>query len=89
GILAVLIKKELLIPILGGVFFLETVTVIIQRVYYKYTKKKYGTGKRVFKMAPIHHHFELIGWAEPKIVTRFYIIAIILAIISLASFKIR
>ncbi len=89
GILSVLIKKELFIPILGGVFFLETISVIIQRVYFKYTKKKYGKGKRVFKMAPIHHHFELKGWAEPKIVTRFYIIAIILAIISLASFKIR
>ncbi|MCH8170821.1 MAG: phospho-N-acetylmuramoyl-pentapeptide-transferase [Bacteroidetes bacterium] len=89
GILAVLIKKELFIPILGGVFFLETLSVIIQRVYFKYSKKKYGQGRRVFKMAPIHHHFELKGWAEPKIVTRFYIVAIILAIISLASFKIR
>ena len=89
GILAVLIKKELLIPILGGVFFLETISVIIQRVYFKYTKKKYGQGKRVFKMAPIHHHFELEGWAEPKIVIRFYILAIILAIVSLTSFKIR
>lgn len=89
GIISILIKKELLIPILGGVFFMETLSVIIQRLYFKYTKKKYGKGKRVFKMAPIHHHFELIGWAEPKIVMRFYIITIILAIISLASFKIR
>ncbi|NNJ52066.1 MAG: phospho-N-acetylmuramoyl-pentapeptide-transferase [Ignavibacteriaceae bacterium] len=89
GILAVLIKKELFIPILGGVFFLETVSVIIQRIYFKYTKKKFGKGRRVFKMAPIHHHFELKGWAEPKIVVRFYIIAIILAIVSLVSFKIR
>lgn len=89
GILAVLIKKELLIPILGGVFFMETISVIIQRVYFKYTKKKYGEGKRIFKMAPIHHHFEMIGWPEPKIVIRFYIITIILAIISLTSFKIR
>jgi len=89
GILAVLIKKELFIPILGGVFFMETVSVIIQRLYFKYTKKKYGTGKRVFKMAPIHHHFEMEGWQEPKIVVRFYIIAIILAIVSLVSFKIR
>lgn len=89
GILAVLIKKELLIPILGGIFFLETISVIIQRLYFKYTKKKYGEGRRVFKMAPIHHHFEMLGWPEPKIVIRFYIIAIILAIISLASFKIR
>lgn len=89
GIIAILIKKELLIPILGGVFFLETLSVIIQRLYFKYTKKKYGEGKRVFKMAPIHHHFELLGWAEPKIVIRFYILTIIFAIISLASFKIR
>jgi len=89
GILAVLIKKELLIPILGGIFFLETISVIIQRLYFKYTKKKFGEGKRVFKMAPIHHIFEIVGWPEPKIVVRFYIIAIILAIISLTSFKIR
>ncbi len=89
GILAVLIKKELFIPILGGIFFMETLSVIIQRIYFKYTKKKYGEGRRVFKMAPIHHHFEMIGWPEPKIVVRFYIIAIILAIVSLVSFKIR
>ena len=89
GILAVLIKKELFIPILGGIFFMETISVIVQRVYFKYTKKKYGEGKRVFKMAPIHHHFEIKGWPEPKIVVRFYIIAIVLAIVSLVSFKIR
>jgi phospho-N-acetylmuramoyl-pentapeptide-transferase len=89
GILAVLIKKELLIPILGGIFFLETISVIMQRLYFKYTKKKYGEGRRIFKMAPIHHHFEMLGWPEPKIVIRFYIVAIILAIISLTSFKIR
>jgi len=89
GILAVLIKKELFIPILGGVFFMETITVIIQKTYFKFTKKKYGQGRRVFKMAPIHHHFEMVGWAEPKIVVRFYIIAIILAIVTLVSFKIR
>ena len=89
GIIAILIKKELLIPILGGVFFLETVSVIIQTSYFRYTKKKYGEGKRFFRMAPIHHHFELQNWPEPKIVVRFYILTIILAIISLASFKIR
>lgn len=89
GIIAILIKKELLIPILGGVFFLETVSVIIQRLYFKYTKKRYGEGRRVFKMAPIHHHFEKSGWPEPKIVIRFYIITIILAIFSLTTFKIR
>jgi len=89
GILAVLIKKELLIPILGGIFFLETISVIVQRLYFKYTKKRFGEGRRIFRMAPIHHHFEMVGWPEPKIVIRFYIIAIILAIISLTSFKIR
>jgi phospho-N-acetylmuramoyl-pentapeptide-transferase len=89
GILTVLIKKELLIPILGGIYFAETLSVIIQRLYFKYTKKKYGAGKRIFKMAPLHHHFEQLNWAEPKIVIRFYIITIILALISLASFKIR
>lgn len=89
GALCVLIKKELLLPTLGGVFFVETVSVIIQRVYFKYTKRKYGEGRRVFKMAPIHHHFEMLGWPEPKIVTRFYIVAILLMILSLATFKVR
>jgi len=89
GIIAILIKKELLIPILGGIFFIETISVIIQRLYFKFTKKKYGEGRRVFKMSPIHHHYEMIGWAEPKIVMRFYIVTIILVIISLASFKVR
>jgi len=89
GILAVLIKKELLIPLLGGVFFMEIISVIIQRGYFKYSKKKYGEGRRVFKMAPLHHHFEMKGLPEPKIVVRFYIIAIVLAIVSLVSFKVR
>ncbi|MEK6552921.1 MAG: phospho-N-acetylmuramoyl-pentapeptide-transferase [Bacteroidota bacterium] len=89
GVMMILVKKDLLIPILGGIFFIETLSVIIQRLYFKYTKKKFGEGKRVFKMAPIHHHFEQLNWAEPKIVIRFYIITIILALMSLASFKIR
>ncbi len=89
GIIAILVKKELLLPLLGGVFFIETISVILQRGYFKYTKRKYGEGKRIFKMSPIHHHYELLGWAEPKIVMRFYIITIILVIVSLASFKVR
>ncbi len=89
GAMCVLMKKELLLPTLGGVFLLETLSVIIQRTYFKYTKRKYGEGRRVFRMAPIHHHFELLGWPEPKIVTRFYIIAILLMILSLATFKVR
>lgn len=89
GALCVLIKKELLLPTLGGVFLAETASVIIQRAYFKYTKKKYGEGRRIFKMAPLHHHFELLGWPEPKIVTRFYIVAVLMMIVSLATFKVR
>jgi phospho-N-acetylmuramoyl-pentapeptide-transferase len=87
--LCVLVKKELLLPLLGGIFLAEALSVILQRYYFKYTKKKYGEGKRIFKMAPLHHHFEMNGVPEPKIVTRFYIIAIILAIMTLATFKVR
>ena len=89
GGLCILIKKELLLPILGGVFFAETVSVIIQVNYFKYTKKKYGEGRRFFKIAPIHHHFEKSGWHESKIVMRFYIIAVMLAIIAMTTFKVR
>lgn len=89
GALCVLIKKEFLLPTLGGVFLAETASVIIQRMYFKYTKRKYGQGRRVFKMAPLHHHFEMLGWPEPKIVTRFYIVAILMMIVSLATFKVR
>lgn len=89
GGLCVLLKKELLLPTLGGVFLMETVSVIIQRYYFKYTRRRYGEGRRVFKMAPLHHHFEMCGWPEPKIVVRFYILAILLMILSLATFKVR
>ena len=89
GALCVLIKKELLLPTLGGVFLAETLSVIVQRLYFKYTKRKYGEGRRVFKMAPLHHHFEMLGWPEPKIVIRFYIVAILMMILSLATFKVR
>ncbi len=89
GAICVLIKKELLLPTLGGIFLAETLSVIIQRLYFKYTKKKYGEGRRIFRMAPLHHHFEMMGWPEPKIVTRFYVIAILMMILSLATFKVR
>ncbi|MBL0321898.1 MAG: phospho-N-acetylmuramoyl-pentapeptide-transferase [Ignavibacteria bacterium] len=89
GVLCVLIKKEFLLPIVGGVFFAETVSVILQVLWFKYTKKRYGEGKRIFLMAPFHHHFEKSGWHESKIVTRFYIVAIMLAIITMATFKVR
>jgi len=89
GVLCVLIKKEFLLPIVGGVFFAETISVIIQVTYFKYTKKRFGAGRRVFLMAPLHHHFEKRGWHESKIVTRFYIVAIMVAIVAMASFKVR
>ncbi|MCS6808690.1 MAG: phospho-N-acetylmuramoyl-pentapeptide-transferase [Bacteroidota bacterium] len=89
GGLCILVKKELLLPILGGVFFAETLSVILQVSYFRYTKRKYGEGKRLLKMAPLHHHFEKSGWHESKIVVRFYIIAVLLAIITLATFKVR
>jgi phospho-N-acetylmuramoyl-pentapeptide-transferase len=89
GMLCILVKKEFLLPLLGGIFFAETVSVILQRYYFKYTKKKYGEGRRIFKMAPLHHHFEMKGIPEPKIVIRFYLIAVLLALMTLATFKIR
>jgi phospho-N-acetylmuramoyl-pentapeptide-transferase len=89
GALAILIKKEFLLPILGGIFFAETLSVILQVSYFKYTKKRFGEGKRIFKIAPLHHHFEKSGWHEAKIVVRFYIMAIMLAIIAMATFKVR
>lgn len=87
--LAILIKKEFLIPILGGVFFAEALSVMVQVSYFKYTRKKYGEGKRLLRIAPLHHHFEKGGVHETKIVTRFYIVAIILAILVLTTFKVR
>ncbi len=89
GALCILIKKEFLLPIIGGIFFAETVSVIIQVTYFKYTKKKYGEGRRIFKMAPLHHHFEKSGLHESKIVLRFYIVAVMLAIIAMTTFKVR
>lgn len=89
GALALMLHKELLLPIICGIFFLETLSVIIQTTYFKYTKRKYGEGKRVFLMAPIHHHFEKKGLPEPKIVVRFWIIAVLLGIISLLTLKLR
>jgi len=89
GAMALMLHKELLLPIVCGVFFFETVSVIIQTTYFKYTKQKYGVGKRVFLMTPIHHHFEKKGWPESKIVVRFWIISVLLAIISLVTLKLR
>lgn len=89
GTLMVLCKKEFVLPIVGGIFFLESISVILQTGYFKFSRKMYGEGRRIFRMAPLHHHFELCGWAESKIVTRAYIAAIILAILALTTFKVR
>ena len=100
GVCAILIRKELLLPILCGIFFVESLSVLMQRFYFKYTKKKYGEGRRVFKMTPLHHHFQKEGIQsviskpvnaipEAKIVTRFWLIGIILAVVTLAMLKIR
>jgi phospho-N-acetylmuramoyl-pentapeptide-transferase len=83
GLVAVVVRQELVLFIMGGVFVVETVSVIIQVASYKLT------GRRIFRMAPLHHHFELKGWAEPKVIVRFWIITVILVLIGLASLKIR
>ena len=74
---------------MGGIFVVETLSVMMQVVWFKYTKKKYGEGRRIFKMAPLHHHFELNGWKETQVVVRFWIITIILVLIGLSSLKLR
>jgi phospho-N-acetylmuramoyl-pentapeptide-transferase len=87
--LAIIVRKELLIPILCGIFLVENLSVMIQVSYFKYTKNKYGEGRRVFLMAPIHHHFQKKGFHEAKIVTRFWIIGILLAVLSIITLKLR
>lgn len=89
AVFAIIIKKELLIPILCGVFLAESLSVMIQVSYFKFTKRKYGEGRRVFLMAPLHHHYQKKGFPEPKIVTRFWIISLILAVISIITLKLR
>ncbi|MEM9986935.1 MAG: phospho-N-acetylmuramoyl-pentapeptide-transferase, partial [Bacteroidota bacterium] len=89
GILALMVKKELLIPIFCGIFFAESISVIIQVSYFKYTKKKYGEGRRIFKMAPLHHHYEKSGMHESKITARFFIVCILLVAVAFATLKLR
>jgi phospho-N-acetylmuramoyl-pentapeptide-transferase len=89
AVLALVLRKELLIPVLCGIFVIENLSVILQVSYFKYTKKKYGEGRRIFKMSPLHHHYQKKEIPEPKIVTRFWIVGILLAIIALATLKLR
>ncbi|MUP39562.1 phospho-N-acetylmuramoyl-pentapeptide-transferase [Labilibaculum euxinus] len=89
AVFAIVIHKELLIPVLCGIFLVENISVMMQVSWFKYTRKKYGEGRRIFKMAPLHHHYQMKGYPEPKIVTRFWIIGIFLAIITIVTLKIR
>ena len=89
AVIAIAVRKEWLIPILCGVFLVENLSVIMQVSYFKFTRKKYGAGKRIFKMSPLHHHYQVTGLHESKIVTRFWIVGILLAIISIVTLKIR
>jgi len=89
SVIAIMVRKELLIPLLCGVFLIEIFSVIIQVFYFKYTKKKIGEGIRIFKMSPIHHHFQKLGYHESKIVARFWIIGILLAVLTIVTLKLR
>ena len=89
AVFAIAIRKELLIPILCGIFLVENLSVMMQVGYFKYTKKKYGEGKRIFKMAPLHHHYQKLGYHESKIVTRFWIVGVMLAILTIVTLKLR
>ena len=89
AVLAVATRKELLIPVLAGIFLAENLSVILQVGYFKYTKKKTGIGKRIFKMSPLHHHYQKTGYHESKIVTRFWIVGILLAVITIVTLKLR
>jgi phospho-N-acetylmuramoyl-pentapeptide-transferase len=89
GIIAVLIHQPLVLLIAGGVFVAEAVSVMAQRAYFKYTKKRFGEGRRIFLMAPLHHHFEKKGWHESQVVMRFYILCILCGLVALSTLKIR
>jgi phospho-N-acetylmuramoyl-pentapeptide-transferase len=89
GVVAVIARQEIILFIMGGVFVMETLSVGAQVTYFKYTKKKYGQGRRIFLMAPLHHHYEQKGWKETQVVVRFWIISMMLVLIGLSSLKIR
>jgi len=88
GSMAVILKQEILLVLIGGIFVAEVLSVMIQVGYYKLSKRITGEGRRVFRMAPLHHHFELSGWPESRVVIRFWIMGILLALLSLSTFKV-
>jgi phospho-N-acetylmuramoyl-pentapeptide-transferase len=89
AVIAIIVRKELLIPLLCGIFFAESLSVMLQVSYFKYTRKKLGEGKRIFLMSPLHHHYQKKGYHESKIAVRFWIIGILLAIITIVTLKVR
>ena len=89
AVIAIAVRKEWLIPLLCGIFLMENLSVVLQVSYFKYTRKKYGVGRRIFKMSPLHHHYQKLGHHESKIVTRFWIVGILLAILTIVTLKIR
>jgi len=89
AVIAILIRKELLLPVLCGIFLMQSLSVMMQVSYFKYTKKKYGAGRRIFLMAPLHHHFQMKGLSEPKIVMRFFIVGVLLAIFTIVTIRLR
>jgi phospho-N-acetylmuramoyl-pentapeptide-transferase len=89
GVMAILLKAEFLLVIVGGVFVLETVSVAAQVLYFKYTRRRFGEGRRIFRMAPLHHHFEQLGWPETKVVVRFWILGVLFAMLAVSTLKIR
>ena len=89
GAVAVIVRQEIILFVMGGVFVVETLSVAIQVSYFRYTKKKFGEGRRIFLMAPLHHHYEQKGWKETQVVVRFWIITMMLVLVGLASLKIR
>ena len=89
GTIAVIVRQEIVLAIMGGIFVAEALSVMLQVVYFKYTKQKYGTGRRILKMAPLHHHFEKSGWKETQVVVRFWIITMLLCLVGLSTLKLR
>ena len=89
GTVAVIVRQEIVLAIMGGIFVVEAVSVMLQVVYFKYTRKRYGEGRRLFRMAPLHHHFEKTGWRETQVVVRFWIITMLLCMVGLSTLKLR
>ena len=89
GTIAVITRQEIVLGIMGGVFVAEALSVIAQVAWFKYTRRKYGEGRRLFKMAPLHHHFEKLGWKETQVTVRFWIVTMLLCLVGLASLKLR